>query len=269
MTAPPTRFVLPTRFNGPPETANGGYACGYFAGLAASRHGPDVAVTLLAPPPLGTELTFHPGTRRSQVRHGERLIATVAGGAGEFDAPAPVGLAAAREASTRFLGTTGHPFPTCFVCGTDRAVGDGLLLAPGAVAGRPSTVACVWTPDRSDADHRGDVGAPVVWAVLDCPGGWTDDPAEEPMVLSRMAARIYGRPAPGRPHVVVGRRLRRSGRTAVNVTALHDTDGNLIAEASAVWAAVNGTATPVVPHVHNRASAESTAEWTHGGRRAE
>lgn len=257
MTASPTHdtltspFALSPRFNGPPGTANGGYACGYFAGLADGGHGPEAAVTLLEPPPLGAGLTWHPGARRSQVRHGSRLIATVAGGAGRFDAPAPVDPATAAEAATRFLGTAGHPFPTCFVCGTERAEGDGLLLTPGALADRPSTVACAWTPGPSVADDHGIVELPVVWAVLDCPGGWTDDPAAEPMVLSRMTARISRRPVLGQSYVVVGRRLRRSGRTAVNATALYDAAGTLLAEASAVWAAVNGTATPVVPDVDN------------------
>ncbi|MQY12848.1 hypothetical protein SRB5_29870 [Streptomyces sp. RB5] len=241
MTAPhadPTHFTLSPRFNGPPTTANGGYACGYFAGLAAAAHGPDVSVTLLAPPPLGPGLVLRPGRRRSQVLHGERLIATVAPGSGGFDAPGPVGTGAAAEAATRFTGTVGHPFPTCFVCGTDRAPGDGLRLTPGPVADRPDTVACVWTPDESVTGPGGDVPLPVVWAVLDCPGGWCGDPAREPMVLSRMTARVGRRPEPGRPYVVTARRLRRSGRTAVHATALYDARGDLLAEASAVWAAV-------------------------------
>jgi hypothetical protein len=52
-------------------------------------------------------------------------------------------------------------------------------------------------------------------------------------------------PQHGQPYVVVARRLRRSGRTAVNVSALHDDRGHLLAKASAVWAAVNDTTTPV------------------------
>ncbi|MGP3983831.1 hypothetical protein [Streptomyces sp. KR80] len=246
-----TMFTIPARFNGPPTTANGGYACGVFAGLGASAHGPGAAVTLLAPPPLDTALEFCPGPRRSQVRHGEQLIATVAAaGPGDLDVLGPVSAAAAEQAARGFRGEPGHPFRTCFVCGVDRAVGDGLRLTPGPLPDGPATVACVWTPDHSVADAGGAVHPAVVWSVLDCPGGWTADPGREPMVLSRMTARIAGRPVVGRPYVVLGRQIRRSGRTAVNATALYAADGSLVAHASAVWAAVNDTATSGALRVH-------------------
>ncbi|MBT2385848.1 hypothetical protein [Streptomyces sp. ISL-11] len=244
-------FTVPSRFNGPADSANGGYACGLFARLGAARHGPDAAVTLLAPPPLETALEFHPGGRRSQIRHGDRLIATITADTGDLTVLDPVSGAAAAEASLGFAGEPGHPFRTCFVCGVDRAEGDGLLLAPGPVPGLPGTVACAWTPDHSVTDSEGLAELPVVWGALDCPGGWTDDPAKEPMVLSRMTARITERPRLGHPYVVVGRRVRRTGRTAVNATALYTGDGRLLAHASAVWAAVNDTTTPGALRVHS------------------
>ncbi|MBB5123148.1 hypothetical protein AF335_14995 [Streptomyces eurocidicus] len=244
-------FTVPSRFNGPPDSANGGYACGLFARLGAARHGRDVAVTLLAPPPLDIELEFHPAGRRSRIHHGDRLIATVTADTGELPVIGPVSGAAAAAASRAFTGGRGHPFPTCFVCGVDREEGDGLLLAPGPVPDLPDTVACRWTPGPSVTDGEGHAELPVLWGALDCPGGWTDDPAREPMVLSRMTARITERPRLGRPHVVVGRRMRRAGRTAVNATALYTEDGHLIAHASAVWAAVNDTSTSGALRVHS------------------
>ena len=45
-------MIVPGRYNGPPESANGGYACGLVAGLL----GGVVEVTLRLPPPLDREL---------------------------------------------------------------------------------------------------------------------------------------------------------------------------------------------------------------------
>ena len=43
-------LTIARRFNGPPESGNGGYVCGAFAFAA----GIDLRVRLLAPPPLET-----------------------------------------------------------------------------------------------------------------------------------------------------------------------------------------------------------------------
>jgi hypothetical protein len=91
------------------------------------------------------------------------------------------------------------------VCGVDREDSGGLFLSPGPVASMPDTVACTWTPDESVLSAAGAVPDEIVWSVLDCPGGRTGDPAREPMVLGRMAARILTPPRPHQQHVVVGR----------------------------------------------------------------
>ncbi|MCG5212975.1 hypothetical protein [Streptosporangium sp. KLBMP 9127] len=151
-----------------------------------------------------------------------------------------VSPAEAERASHAFQGFTGHPFPTCFVCGHERAAGDGLALTPGPVEGRQGTVACLWTPTDDQASADGRITDELVWSVLDCPGGWTGDPRTEPMVLSRMTAVITRRPALGHTYVVVGALRRRQGRTAVVDTALFDESGRVVGKASAVWVAVPG-----------------------------
>ena len=228
-TATTIEVVIEGRFNGPPDTANGGYACGLLAQTAASWHGKDVAVTILAPPPLNTPLEFRPGARRSTCCQGDDLIATVMATSTPSPVPSPVSVAAAAAASRHYAGHRGHPFPTCFACGVDRS--DGLGLAPGPLD-RPGTVACVWIP--ADA-----VPVPVLWSVLDCPGGWTGDPVARPVVLSRMSATLLATPVPGRPHVVVAAAVRDSGRTSVRATAVYTDSGRLVAHARAVWTAVD------------------------------
>ncbi|KAA2254638.1 hypothetical protein F0L68_29855 [Solihabitans fulvus] len=228
-------FTVPARYNGPPGSAQGGYLCGGLAALAAPAQGSTAAVTLLAPAPLDTAMEFRPGQRRSGLWHGEELVATVTTVAtGSIPVVDPVSAEIAADCAGRFLGRRGHPFPTCFACGPDRV--DGLRLAPGPVRGRDAVVACRWTP----RDHgAGEVPAEVVWSVLDCPGGWTVDPRPSPMVLSRMVAELHSPVWTNESYVVVARRDTEHGRTSVNLTALYDAAGVLVASATALWTAVD------------------------------
>src|SRR5690606_16223453 len=92
-------------------------------------------------------------------------------------------------------GFTTHPFPTCFVCGPERAEGDGLRLFPGRLPGGRTA-----TPFRVPAE----VTPEIVWASLDCPGGWAVPQEGRPYVLGRLAARVESLPGPGQRCVVVG-----------------------------------------------------------------
>jgi hypothetical protein len=234
---PGAELLIEARFNGPPASANGGYACGLIARHAASALGSQVAVTLHAPPPLDTRLRLVTGGRRAHAFAGDELIAGAAADLTDMAAPGPVSWSLAAEAEAAFTGDRGHPFPTCFVCGTSRPAGDGMALRPGRVTGRSDTVACRWWPDQTLA-VAGVIPPELVWAALDCPGGWTGEPAREPMVLGRMVARIDAPPRPGRPHVLVGQQLARNGRTATNLTALFDEHGAPLARAAAIWVAI-------------------------------
>lgn len=223
------RATIGRAYNGPPDSAHGGYACATFA-RAAGLPAP-VAVTLLTAPPLDTSLEITLGPRRTTVRAGTRLVATVTGVAREPEPVEPVDLDSARAAADGFRGYANHPFPTCFACGHERADGSGLRLAPGAVPGRPHTVACPWTPE-TDAEE-------LVWSVLDCPGGWVD-PGPDPMVLSRFSVVVGGWVEPGRQHVVVASRLAARGRTVTVGSAVYTAvpPGRLVAKAAAVWTAI-------------------------------
>ncbi|MGI5346807.1 hypothetical protein ACQEU8_01280 [Streptomyces sp. CA-250714] len=243
-----SRLVVPSRYNGPADSAQGGLVCGLLAALAEPRLGPDVVVTLHAPPPLDTALELRPAGRRCVLYEQERLVAVVT--ATRRPPPRPpawVPYARAQEAAERFEGVRGHPFPDCFVCGHDRP--DGLGLRPGPVRGETDTVASPWRPRVEPAEGPGrPVPAELVWAALDCPGGWADDPVRRPMVLHRMTARIDAPPRTGDSCVVVGRVTRREERTSENVTALYDVSGALLAWAAATWVAVGtGTGTETAP----------------------
>lgn len=230
--------AIAARFNGPSSSAQGGYACGVFSAYHPPTAHSALSVVLLSPPPLDSSFDFFPGESRSHVRHAETDIAIVTVHTGTLPSINPVSFVDAETASRRFTGLTHHPFPTCFACGHGRNTNDGLALMPGAVPGLTDTVACIWTPRADDADPSGEIAAPVIWAALDCPGGWTSDVNVTPMVLSRMTASIIAHPAPGESCVIVGKLRRRQGRTMTVDTALFDGTQKILAKAMSLWVAV-------------------------------
>ncbi|WP_316527978.1 hypothetical protein [Kitasatospora brasiliensis] len=226
------------RFNGPPSSANGGYACGLLATRAAARLGANtVAVTLHAPPPLDRECEIRAAGRRIHLWDGADLLASVSPTDHPIEALPAVTVARARAAEARFEGLAHHPFPGCFVCGYDRPARDGLRIFPGPLDDRGS-VACTWLPDASIAGPDGLVPAEIVWAALDCPGGWTA-PHTTPRVLGWMTARIDSLPVVGRRYVTTAVLRSRERGTLTNTSALFDQDGRELARAITRWMAVD------------------------------
>lgn len=216
-------MIVPGRYNGPPESANGGYACGLVAGLL----GGVVEVTLRLPPPLDRELEVVRQDGRVEIRDGDAVVAEAERASVDVEVPEPVPVEAAEEASTRYEGFVHHAYNTCFVCGPERE--DGLRVYAGPVEGRPGLLAAPWTPGE-------DVGPELVWAALDCPSGWAvDDFQREGVLLGRMAARIDRLPEPGEPHVVVGWRVGEDGRKRYAGSALLTADGEVLARARSTW----------------------------------
>ena len=213
-----TVLRLDRRFNGPPDSGNGGVTCGL---LAAHIDAPVVQVTLRTPPPLETDLAV----RNNNLYDGDTLIAEAAPGSVDLVPPPSVGLS--RAAASSYAGTQEHPFPTCFVCGPEHPT--GLHLFAGPVG--DGVVATTWTPtDDSDV---------MVWAALDCPGGWSADIVGRPMVLGRMACQIVQAPVPGQPHVVQGWLRGGEGRKVHTGSALYDADGAVLAVAEATWITIS------------------------------
>jgi hypothetical protein len=212
--------IIPARFNGPPGSANGGYACGVFS----EALGGGFEITLLVPPPLETQLEIV----GDELRDGDVVVARARRAAhSDSDLPEPVSLADAEEATKRYAGFEHHAYPTCFTCGPERD--DGLGVFAGSVAGREEVVAAPWTPSP-------EIRAEIVWAALDCPAGWAvDDFQREGVLLGRMAASIHGRPEPGEAHVVIGWRIGEEGRKRFAGSALYTGDGDLVAHARSTW----------------------------------
>lgn len=215
---------LAPRFNGPPGSANGGVTAGRLAAYVGASA---VEVTLRRPPPLGVDLRVDASGGTARLLHGEALVAEAVPSSVELEVPEPVTLERAREAEAGYGGLVDHPFPTCFACGTQRS--DGLGLRPGPIG--EGRAAAVWTPADDD---------PVmVWAALDCPGGWATDLPGRPLVLGRMALEHRGRVTPGEPHVVMAWETGAEGRKVHTGTSLHGPGGELVAVARATWLAVD------------------------------
>jgi hypothetical protein len=224
--------TIETRFRGPPDSANGGYACG----LLARRMDGAVEVTLRRPPPLEKPLEVEVENGGGSLLDGNELVAAARAAEVDVDVPESVSVDDAEAAAERCALLHDHPFPTCFVCGPDRAPGDGLRIFPGPVDGR-LIVAAAWTPVDSLAHPDGRVVEEVVWGALDCPTSFGGALQGEfsTSVLGRLTGRIVGPLEAGRPHVVVAWPIGADGRKWEGGSALFSDSGELKAYARGLW----------------------------------
>jgi len=232
-----TALTIPSRFNGPPTSGNGGYV----AGLLAERLGErSVEVTLRAPPPLDSPLSLRPreGGGLALV-NGDTLLAEARAAEFALEVPPAPSLeyAAAAGAIGRMLAhrRTGDPYRRCFGCGIDRE--DGLLIVPSPV-GDAGVVATDWSPPAALAESDGTVGTPLAWVALDCPAGvaWTHRlPADVPRVTGRITARIDVPLRAGDRYVVIGWPIVQDGRKLLAGTAIIDAEGVVRARSLQLW----------------------------------
>lgn len=241
-------MTIPRRFRGPPNSGNGGYVCGLLA-----RHIPGGAeVTLRAPPPLDTPMdVVEPESGKWELRQGTGVVATAR--------PVPVDLGRLERASIEEavaaeqrtpIKPHQHLLPMCFVCGPDRAAGDGLRLFAGPLArtgaGGTPVFAVPWTPFPTLAGSDGLVAPQFVWSALDCPSGYSvayDAQAGAAdgavILLGRLSVRIDARPRPGERCVITAWETGREGRRRTAETALFGEAGDVLAMGRAVWITVD------------------------------
>ena len=193
-------LVISGRFCGPPKSGNGGYVCGRVATHMAGS----VAVRLKAPPPLETELRIEVSESGTQLLHGSSVVAEARAAELDLTPPAAPSFVEAEEAAKSYAGFTRHVFPRCFVCGPQRAVGDGCeSFGFGRIAlnGRSP-----WIPDASLANGSDKIRTEFRWAALDCTSGFAVLPVPEgkAIVLGELCARIDGGVAPHEKCIVIG-----------------------------------------------------------------
>ncbi len=229
--------IIPARYNGPPESGNGGYSCG----VLASHIDGAARVRLHLPPPLDVPLrveTAQDGT--VTLFDGDTLVGTAAPDTLDLEVPPAPTIEQARAAMQRFVGFKHHAFPTCFVCGPGREAHDGLDIFPGQVDDKP-LLACVWEPGADLLDETGSVLEQIVWAALDCPGFFAATlDAWRPMLLGELLADIHA-PVPGDCALVVySWPLGSEGRKHYGGTAIADAKGTVLASARSTWIELRG-----------------------------
>lgn len=229
--------IIARRFRGPPASGNGGYS----SGLAASFIDGPAEITLRTPPPLDTLLTVEQDDDGVRLFHDGILTLEAHSRELALDLPEPLSLEEARAAELEPADLRDHVFPGCFVCGPERAHGDGLRIFSGPTQERPGTFAATWTPDDSLADNDGAVRAEFLWSALDCPSGWAafgGAPAGTPMLLGRLAGMLERTIPVGAPVVSMSWSIGADGRKHHAASALFTADGQPIARARATWIAL-------------------------------
>jgi hypothetical protein len=236
-TALTTRLVLERRFNGPPATANGGYACGIVA-----RHvdGP-ARVSLRRPVPLGTPLELERHDDGHVTLHDGELLIAEADPALPLDLEPPYRptVEEARAAAAQRPGDWPATFDSCYVCAPARR--DGLGVVFGPLAAHPGATAAVLHAGADVPADDGAVAPEIAWAALDCPSYtpplWTH---AMPSLLASMHAELLEPVPAGEPVAVVGWTLGSEGRKHRSATAILGHDGRVLARAEALWIRLRG-----------------------------
>lgn len=225
------RVIIQSRFNGPPDSGNGGYTCGV---VASAVDGPSIA-TLRKPPPLERELVLEEENGQAVLRDGQTVIGEAIAEELNLAPPEPPSFEEALEASKRFPGFEAHVFPTCFVCGPSRPDNDGMNIFPGYIAER-DLVASPWTPDDSMPNDNKRIDHKILWAALDCTSYFPH--AGQVAVLGRLHGKLVREARVGERYVAVGWKLGGEGRKLWSGSAVFDEDGKPCAVGSATWIAL-------------------------------
>lgn len=217
------------RYNGPPNSGNGGYV----SGLLASRIEGIAEVTLRMPPPLEQPLSLIREDQVLKLMDGDKLIAEAKCSSLDLEVPKAPSIDVAAAAVNNYSGFDKHSFPTCFVCGPERGEGDGLRIFAGSFDG-PHVVAAPWRPNPGFLVH-GRIPTEIHWAAMDCPGAFAVMEREKPVVLGRMTAEIVRSARAGEQCIVMGWAIRSEGRKHFAGTALFSESGEVLARAHQTW----------------------------------
>lgn len=228
--------TIPSRFKGPPKSANGGYVCGLMARLIEG----DTAASLKIPPPLDTPMTVTRSGQTVEIHLDDRLVGRAQ--PAELDLEVPP-LPEPLQLGVDPVDAPGRPkkfapFSTCFVCGKDRAHPDGLCIHPQQVVGREDMVAAPWRLHAGLAGDDGLVASEYLWAALDCPGYFACAPGEAAL-LARLTVGIRSSLQAEGDATVIGWDLSGVGRKRRCGTAIFAPDGSLVAKAEGLWVVVD------------------------------
>ena len=226
------QIKIDRRFCGPPDSGNGGYTCGM---VAKWIDGP-AEVILRRPPPLNKKLSIKKIDNDKVILYDDiGIIAEAVSADIVFDPPQPPAFSKVDKASPAPEMLKKHQYPTCFVCGPQREINDGMRIFSAPIKGT-GYMAATWIPDPSLSNPAGTIQDEIIWASLDCPGGWAVVHEKmRPILLGKLAVHINDRMKPGDKCIVVALKLSQKGRKILTGSALFSESGQLYARAKATW----------------------------------
>lgn len=238
-------LVVSRRFNGPPNSGNGGYVAGLLARELLERQPAAQAVEVTLRAPLTLEQPLRLVDEPSgglALMDGDLLLAQAVAVSLELDLPPAPGIDEARAAGAigrmRSARGVGNAYLHCFGCGVERAPHEGLRIVPTEI-GDDGLVASDWIPHEAFADGEGRVPAEIVWTALDCPAGFAWGrrlgKGNQGLLTGRITLAITGEVRAGQPLVVAAWPLERDGRKLHAGTALFDPDGRVLAFSRQLW----------------------------------
>ena len=227
-----TSLLIAKRFNGPPNSGNGGYT----AGLIASKLSFNPEVTLRAPPPLEQVMELHIQKDSATLVHEDTLIAAAKVADFQLTIPTAIPWSAVKVATPRPKSFDSALLPDCFVCGIARKRGDGLAIYPENIG--PKKVAASWVPYENLGDESGKVKTAFIWSALDCPGAWAMQDVTKLSLLGRIAVKEVRPIKVDSQYIVMGWVLKEEGRKTWTGTAIYDKSGETCAFAKATWISV-------------------------------
>ncbi|XDD49649.1 hypothetical protein AB3N59_14790 [Leptospira sp. WS92.C1] len=232
---------ISSKYCGPPLSGNGGFS----AGSAAQKlNSLSSIVKIKAPVPLNSELqvNFDPDFYSALIDISSGVVAVEAEPAPDFklDLPKPMSQEIIMQASKDYLGFIKHPFPSCFVCGPERKDKDGMRIFSGKVTDQPGFKhlhGANWDPWRELGDESGFVRKEIVWAALDCPGGFavsTEDP--QMIVLVKLTGRILSSIRVEESYRILSWEIHRNRRARTAGTAIFQSQDDVcVAYSEGVW----------------------------------
>jgi hypothetical protein len=234
MTTTTSTLRLDARLNGPPDSANGGFACG----MIAQSLGGTASVRLIRPIPLETPLDVDVDVDGLFAdvtdSHHERVAEVRRVNPFTMIPPVKPRFADAEEARAASpLHGAHHLLSDCVVCGPERR--DGLSVTPGPLANRRDVLAAPFVPLERDTTD-GVVHPEAVWGSLDCPSYPASSLLNSRLgLLGTLTAHQNRDVFLGERLVAVGWTVEHHDRSTQTASALLDERGDVVASARAVW----------------------------------
>lgn len=235
-----TTIHIAKRFCGPPASGNGGYSCG----LIAQQCEGVVDVRLVVPPPLDVDMQFFTAASGGgELKLGNQTIAHATPSQWQLELPPAPDFSEAKKAEALYAGFHDHALPGCFVCGPDRAQGDGLQIFVGEVEDHVSKTnkklfAATWQVDKNLPNTDGKLSEEFIWAALDCPGYFAVKENAGFALLGAFSVKIQAPVLVGDSHVVAAWPIESEGRKHRAGSAIYSQSGECLAYGLATWITV-------------------------------